>query len=1178
MKKIVEWFFDFLISRRRTLMIMKNLMLFLIVINLQVSANVLGQKVTLQLNDVSLKECLKAIEEQTDLGFLYNGRELSQVGGITINVEEADVKDVLEELLANEGYAFDIKNDVILIRKADVIRSIQQEPQEKKIVIKGTVTDEKGEPLPFAAVCFKGTTSGCVSAVDGTYELEAPDEEGLVLEISSLGFVTQEIPVDGRTTINIILLPDLMGLEEVIVVGYGASKRERIGSAISEIKSEALEEQAMGVTSFENILGGNIKGLQVSQGSGAPGAAATIRIRGITSPFSGGNNQPLYVVDGVEFNTDQQGGGVSTYTLNPLESINPNDIKSISVLKDAGATAIYGSRGANGVIIITTKRGSRDSKLSVTFDASMSFSNPIETFDLLNASEFKQLHQMIAVNTHNKTGGTNAEAALIYNGTDFNDSYTDAVTGETLPMWGNVDTDWQNEAYKKNAPIQKYSLTLAGGNQKTNYSLSMNYSDMDGLITNDNQRRYGSRLTLDSDVNQWLKIGSTLNVNATNNRKGLSTPQRMLGARPDYAITNTDGLYVKQPGVDEMSVNQDGHLNYTQLEANPVASTLDENITKSTSIFGNGYLEIKPFKDLKLRSELNVANFISDNNHFTPYDAIDYNLNDPREVTNRKTLAFSNTLNTTLIFQGNYLKVINDHSIDVMAGISSNKNRYESRFSQFYNTPDSKIITNVDLATFESANESKSESVMNSWYSRIQYAYKGKYAITANMRSDKSSKFGPGNKTGYFPSGAISWNATQEEFLKNLTALNLLKLRASYGKTGLANISDFTYLRYFSAPEWSNKTYLDNTIVYPEDTYPNVNIGWETTKEFNVGIDFGLLNSRLYGSIDYYDKYTDGAIMATPIFPESGAATMFDNRAEISNSGMEFEIGGDIIRNSDFIWSANFNIAFNRNTLESIKDNAISEWVVDRYIEGETIGTITGLRVSHIIKDQSEIDALNAKAQEAGFAYYQDATTGVGDYLYKDLDGSGHINAEDKDILGSQEADFFGGFSTSLRYKNLSFTAAFQYSVGNEKRWDNIQYMQLYPRLFANMGKEALYNTYSEENKNAEYPMLTYGNFNNSNFQGSITDKKVQDASYLRLKVININYQLPKRFTDKLRVDAMSVYFGGTNLLTFTNYEGLDPESTGGFGGNTGNVLSGAYGGDFYPMTRTYTMGVKVSF
>ncbi len=249
------------------------------------------------------------------------------------------------------------------------------------------------------------------------------------------------------------------------------------------------------------------------------------------------------------------------------------------------------------------------------FDASLSFSNPIETFDLLNASEYKQLHQMIAKNTYDKTGVPN----LIYNGTAYNDTYTDAVTGETRPMWGTTNTDWQEQVYKKNAPIQKYNLSMTGGNQKTNYSLSMNYSDVDGLIANDNQRRYGSRLTLDSDINEWMKIGSSLSVNATNNRRGASSPNRMLGARPDYPVYDEEGIHLKQPAPGFMSENQNGHLDYTKLAANPVAATLDENITKTTAIFGNGYLEIKPFKDFKLRSELNLSNFISDNNHFTPY-------------------------------------------------------------------------------------------------------------------------------------------------------------------------------------------------------------------------------------------------------------------------------------------------------------------------------------------------------------------------------------------------------------------------------------------------------------------------------------------------------------------------------------------------------------------------------
>jgi TonB-linked SusC/RagA family outer membrane protein len=1161
--------------RKKWLIAMKTLILLVCVFSIQLNASVLSQQtVSLNMSNVSAKELIREIEAQTNLGFIYNLSEIEKLDGISIEAEEQTVKEILDQVLENTDLTYELDKSVIIIMPKPA-EPVKKEVQQKK-TIKGKVTDDQGIPLPGVSVVIKGTNVGVATDIDGNYALEL-EGENLVLLYSFVGMIPQEIAYSGQAIHDVTLLPDAKQMEEIVVVGYGSSKRERIGSAISEIKSEKLEEQALGVASFENIIGGNIKGLQVSQGSGAPGSAATIRIRGITSPFSGGNNQPLYVIDGVEFNTDQQGGGVvSAYTQNPLEAINPNDIKSISVLKDAGATAIYGSRGANGVIIVTTKRGYRNSNLSVSFDASLSFSNPTKTFDLLNADEFKQLHQMVAKNTYEKTGGTNDIAKLIYNGTDFNDTYFDGVLGKDVPMWGTANTDWQDEVYRKNAPIQKYNLSMSGGNNKTNYSLSMNYSDRDGLIMNDNQRTYGSRLTLDSDVKDWLRIGSTINVSGSNNTRGGEGQNDMFAARPDYAIKNPNGTYLKQPLVGGISVSNTGELSYTVLNANPVASTLGKNVTKSSSIFANGYMEIQPIKDLKLRSELNVAKFNSKNKAFEPYEAIDFDFTDPNPVYNSKDLNYSNSLNTTLSFQANYLKEMNDHTISVMAGISSTKSRFETELFDFFNTPDNEIITNIDLASLRNATELKSESVMNSWFSRVQYDYKGKYALTLNMRSDKSSKFGPGKKTGYFPSSAVSWNIHQEDFMDIISVVSNLKLRTSYGKTGLANLSDFSYLQYFTAPDF-NKVYLGKDILYPTEVYPNVNIGWETTKEFNIGLDFALFDNRLYGSVDYYDKYSDGVIMQTPVFPESGSGSMFSNRAEISNKGLEFEVGGDIIRNNDFVWSASFNIAFNRNKLESIKGNALSKFILEQYIEGEPIGTIKGLQVDHIIKDQNEIDELNAKAQAAGHSFYQDGATGVGDYLYRDTNGDGKVDSEDEKILGSQEADFFGGFTTNLRYKNFSFSAAFQYSVGNEKIWNNMQNSHLYPRLFANMEKDAMYNTYTNGNENAKYPMLTYGNNSNYSFQGGLSSVAVQDASYLRLKVVNFSYQLPKRITDKLKIEAMSVYVGGSNLLTFTNYKGLDPESTGGIQG-TGSVLSGTMGSDIYPMVRNYTFGVKVTF
>ncbi len=1157
--------------------VMKLSVVLMIVGMVQLSATVHSQneKLTVKEKNISLSDLLWKIQNQTDFVFTFNSAMVEQYSSLNVETE-GDLEYVLKEILKDTDLDFQLKNGIYVINKK-APRTVT-EVQPEKITITGTVKDEKGEVLPFAAIRIKGTGIGTVTDVNGEYNLQFDAQENVVLEISSLGFEGKEIVYEGQTNLNFTLSASTEGLDEVVVVGYGSTKRERIGSAISQIKAEEIEQQSIGVTSFENILGGNIKGLQISQGSGAPGSASTVRLRGITSPFSGGNNQPLYVIDGVEFNTDQVSGGAGQ---NPLESISPTDIKSITVLKDAGATAIYGSRGANGVIIVTTKKGQRNSQLAVSFDASLSISNPVKKWDLLDADEFKRLHQMIAVNTYNKFGGTNQAANLIYNGDGtFNDTYFDLVQRKMVDMWGAGNTDWQNEIYNTNAPVQKYNLSLSGGTEKTNYSASMYYNDVDGLMYSDNQKRYGSRLSLDTDANKWLRLGTTLNVSgAKNSSSNGASLQEVLQARPDFTIFDETGYnYVRQFNPGNLTALPVGMLLYNVLRPNPVSSALNNNATKSMSVFANGYVEVEPVKDLRFKADLNVANFTSKGNNFQPLDAKDILIG--IKNYNSKNLNYSNTLSTTLNLQAYYTKQFEDHNFDLMAGISSNKIRSESESHSYQNLGDDVYMTHADTGEHLRSSEKKVDNVMNSWFSRLQYSYKGRYTLTANMRSDESSKFGPGNKRGYFPSGAVNWNIAQENFMRNQNIIDVLKLRASYGKTGLANISDFSYLRYWTTPAYA-PSYMGNVTLLPENEYPNEDVKWETTKEFNIGLDFALLGNRVYGGVDFYDKYTSDAIMPTPVYPETGATIMQANRAEISNKGMEFELGGDIIRTNDFVWNLNLNIAYNRNVLESIKNNALNQFMLNDFVEGEPIGIISGLEVSHVIRDQGEIDQLNAEAQAKGFPFYQDATTGVGDYLYKDRDGDGKVDKLDRTIIGTQEPDFFGGFSTNLQYKNLSFTAGFQYSVGNKRLWRNAGPMYMDAKLFGNMGHEALYNTYTEGNENAEYPMLAYNNIHNTFFKESSNDRMVQDASYLRLKVVNLSYRLPEHITDKLHISGMTVYVGGTNLLTFTKYEGIDPEGMampGNQPGDTGSVTSGVQGGDAYPMARTYTMGLKVTF
>ncbi|MCT4602925.1 MAG: TonB-dependent receptor [Marinifilum sp.] len=1154
----------------------KRLLSFLLMICLSLPsfAGMQKGKVNLRMESVSVQEVIEEIGNQIGIGFLYRGEELKNHMLDKVNYQGNDWEEVVTEILEPLGKTFKVEKDLILIvDKSKEIQQSTKEQQEKKS-IKGKVSDTDGIPLPGVSVVIKGTNTGVATNIDGNYTIEIEDEDA-ILVFSFVGMLPQEIAYNGQSVQNVILVTDSEQMQEVVVVGYGSQKKERIGSAITQVDADEIEERAAGAISIEQIIGGQIKGVQISQSSGAPGAESTIRVRGITSPFVGGNNQPLYVIDGVIMNTDAEFdvGTDFSKTENPLLGINPSDIESFSVLKDAGATAIYGSRGANGVIIINTKRGKKNSNIRVSLDYNYSVANPVNTLDVLDAEGFKKLHTMVANNTMDAylkgyaTSSANRYAGLILDPDtrEVNESIFNYRTGENMPVFGDANTDWQEELYKNNAGTHQLNLNMAGGNNKTSYSFSLNHTDQEGMIVNDELKRYGARLALDSDIKEWLKIGATLNYSHTNNFNGGSStsPTEAAKARPDYGVYADNGEFQRIPYSWSASGTARGYNRY--LIANPLAQRENRNTKKSSSFNGNAYLEIKPIKDLKLRTDVSIGDYETISEFFTPIRATALRTSGVTQAYLNNSI--SETGSVVVNLQANYNKVIsNIHNLDLMAGYSVDRRYFYRESSTFSDFLDDDVLTNATSAgAYNTTYGGKAESGINSFYTRLQYSYGGKYTATLNFRTDESSKFGPGNKRAYFPSLAMNWNIANEEFMKEVSFVDLLKLRGSYGKTGSANVSDFSYLQRFLVGSGYESSYVGNNALINSPTFPNRNIKWETTKEFNIGLDFALFENRIQGSVDLYDKYTDGILMPAPILLESGAEDYTDNLAEVSNKGLELELSGDFIRTNDFTWSANFNIAFNRNKIENIKGNSLKPYQIGSFVEGEPIGAIQGYKVEKIIQSEEEINALNEKA---GGRYYR-STTGPGDYLYKDTNGDNKITFDDRVVLGNMQPDFFGGFSTNIMYKGFNLGAFFQYSVGNEKIWSNNTDLLGRPTVFQNMIKEALTDTWTPENKDAKYSRLIYSH----SYNIGTHERSIQDASYLRLKVLRLSYDLPKELIQKIEMEKVQFYISASNLFTITNYDGLDPEST-----SSTYITAASRSIANYPFAKTVTLGVSVNF
>ncbi len=1052
--------------------------------------------------------------------------------------------------------------------------------------ITGTVSDENGDPLAGATVLEVGTSNGVITNVDGSYQI-TPVGVNPQLQITFVGYETQIIDVGSQTNINVGMDVSSQFLDDVVVVGYGVAQQDKIGSSISQMKSEEIEKRSAGHINIESIIGGQIKGVQLTQSTGAIGAASTFNIRGITSPFGSSRNQPLIVIDDIPFFTeptvDSETKSPFTQTENPLLAIEPDNIESVSVLKDAAATAIYGSRGANGVIIITTKRGKRNSPTRITLKASSSISNPIKLHDVLGAEGYRKLHTMIANNTIDayENGGYTR-----ISGYRLATSIMDPVTRElrstvydsdwqiNRPVFGNASTDWQDVIYRDNANSSKLNLNIQGGKEKTNYSAALSYDDQNSLMVNSEYKRYGIRLAMDSDVKDWLAVGTTLNYNGSKNNTGLNVSSN-IGAtetsaltRPDYPIYDEEGFFTRIPFAIAGSSTPG---QYAARATKPHSLGLMENtINRNTGNFlGSAYVQVSPLKDLKVKADFNAGLFKTDNYNFTPIrtgwiQAPRYGADPLSSVLDGLVSSRSFTTNLRL----NYDKSFGDHTVNAMAGGALDRAYYENKSYSFRETPDDYVLIDSRSASvFSEVRGGKNENGINSMFSRVQYDYKGKYTATLNFRTDKSTKFGPGKKRGYFPSVALNWNISDEKFMENAGFVSNLALRASLGKTGSTNVNDFSYLVFFERGLRNRGTYADEIALNPDDQFPNPVISWESTTERNLGLDYRFLSNRIYGSLDLYRRFTSDILSPTPIFVESGHTKYTSNLADISNTGMELEIGGDIIQNDDVAWSVNLIYAKNKGIVEELYNANLSSSLFRLYQKGARIGDLYGRQVEGIFQSNEEVEELNAAARAAGVgSWYQDNYTGAGDFKFKDVNGDGRITSSgDYTLIGNSQPDYFGGFSTNLRYKNFNLFGGFQYAVGVDKRYQLIGDLLYSSFDFENMGTGAL-DSWRADNTDATVPILKYGYYANDDLSSAY----IFDASYLRLKALTLDYTFPKAFV-KNYFNSAKIYLAGSNLLTFTKYPGLDPESS-----NTTSITGPGLDYSSHPFARSITLGVKL--
>lgn len=1057
------------------------------------------------------------------------------------------------------------------------VTSVRSVEQNKEAVLEGIVTDRDGIELPGVSVLLEGTTYGTVTDMNGRYHLEFPGKKGQKIIYSFIGMKTQVYTYTGATSHNVVLEADDITLDDVVVIGYGSKNKKSLTSAIASMDKKEMERLSATSSTMDNMLAGTIKGVLVSTTSGEPGAALKINVRGITSPYPNmitgqDNNVPLYVIDGVPMFMENN-------SLNPLMNIAPSDIESIDVLKDAAATAIYGSRGANGVIIVKTKGGRKGEKVSVEAGYTFSVGNPVKNYDPLNTSEFKTLQNTILKNTVNAANIGMSDAIQIVDvlnqfgkvGVTEYDEYGYPLTlsydGPDDSLYGTANTDWAQEVRNKNAVTHQYNVAVRGGSEKTNYSFSFNGLNQEGLLLNDNLERYGARLSLDTEINKYVSMGATLNYSYSNRKSGsqesfMGTNSGTWQTRPDMAVRDENGNY---NWIDVSGVYGMGGGVY-MYDPNPVAQLQRKAEYVNDQFLGNAYTEITPLKGLKLRADINISRYRFKSSYFSPsktQQKTEMPEFDMVEMSPSALSTYDSGITTTSInFRADYNLNIDKHGITVMAGYGADRYWMDSNNYMYQGFPNDEVLNNPGSASMVlSYGDSYSRSGLNSVYGRATYDFDSRYLVEASLRADASTKFGPNNRWGVFPAVSLGWRINNEKFLKDISQIDDLKLRLSWGKTGSTNVADFSYRQFFLGSD----KYMGNSTTTLQDLLPNTGVRWEMTTEYNAGMDFSFFNNRLTGSIDVYHRYTDGALAPAPHILESGFTSYYDNVIDMTNNGVEVNIGGDIIRNKNFVWNTNFNIAANRNKIKRLNGASISTYMQDAYIEGMPAGTLKGYKVKGICQELSDLETLDA-ASPTGV--YQ-SNTGVGDYIMEDTDHNGMIDSNDRVVIANPEPKCFGGWLNTLTYKDLTLSFLFQYQCGGEALYNNLA-TDMGGALGQSVLRELYENTWTPENRDARYAQLVFMGHNTYNYTAS--DRYVFKTSYLRMKNVTLAYNLPQALTTKWGVKNASVFATVTNLFTITDWPGLDPESIG------TSVTQMTSSTDPYPMSRTFSLGLKVQF
>ena len=1064
--------------------------------------------VTLNEKNKPIKEILAKIEKSTDFHFFYNEEETDVSKNVSINIK-ASLTKTLETLFNGTGIKFKIENDNIVLYNEPAADNRQIGP----LNIKGTVVDILGVCVSGVNVYQEGNiTSGVITDFDGNFNI-AVDDPNKELVFSFIGFKTKKVAIGNKTVLKVVLEEDSVLLDEVVAIGYAVAKKSSITGSITSVKAEDLPKSAN--ASVNNMLSGKASGVQVLQTSAQPGGGVNIVIRGAGSVDAG--NAPLYVIDGFPINNNSVEPGTGDYSVgkrDPLSSINPNDIESIEILKDAASTAIYGARAANGVILITTKRG-KEGRTNVDISYTGSVQKVDNYFDMLDAKEFMTYSNVLGKELFLINRGMYPYGSIEANLKDYKQAYKIAEIAAA-----GKGTDWWDEV-TRTGMVHDVNLSVSGGNSKTNFLISGNMFDQKGLIENSDFRRVTGRLNIDHKIIDQLKVG----VSATGSN--IDNGNVQMGG-----TNQTSGVLMSALQMSPLASVYDENGNYyiNPLQAtlpNPVSFREIDDHTIQKRLLANGYIEYKPIKDLTLKASVGLDTKSAQRSSYLPTTFLHgaaANGKATKEINNSTDLLFNIT--------ANYNTTINEkHNIGALIGYEYQKFNYDGFYSQVIDFfTDAFGSNNLGAgAGTPTVGSHKYANLLASYFARLSYNYKDKYIANVTLRCDGSSNFGAGNKWGFFPSAAFAWRITQEEFMKEQKVVSNLKLRLSYGKTGNSGIGDKALTYY--GPTQFVYAFGDNYVIPAGISQQgNSKLKWETTTEFNIGLDYGFFKNRITGSIEYYNKVVSDLLSyrTLPLYNE--IRKVAENIGSTQLSGVEFDIHTVNIEGK-FRWTTDFNISsYNDKWKERNPNVVLDPWVG----EHDPIRAIYGFKTEGIVQVGQDVPHMTGELP--------------GNLIYKDVNGfdenhqltgkpDGKINDADKVFLGSTDPGFSFGLGNTFEYKGFDLYIFF-YGMGNRILLNQNKQTFLYnaERLStANSNMMAsIKDLWTSENQSATMPGIAP-----NPYQGQ-SDFLIEDASFIRLKNLTLGYTFPRKLLkDKVN---LRLFVDAQNLLLFTKYTGVDPE------------------------------------